>query len=67
MIYGSGSRRFIKKSGVGRQAQVIGKMTLYAYPRGSLYQPVYLGKRDDIEPAACIIRQLKLKPVDSGN
>jgi bifunctional non-homologous end joining protein LigD len=40
---------------------------LFAYLGGSLYQPVYLGKRDDVEPAACTIRQLKLKPVDSEN
>jgi len=37
---------------------------LYAYPGGSLYQPVYLGKRDDIDADACIIRQLKFKAED---
>jgi bifunctional non-homologous end joining protein LigD len=37
---------------------------LYAYPGGSLYQPVYLGTRDDVEPAACTIHQLKFKPAD---
>jgi len=26
-----------------------------------LYQPVYLGKRDDINVAACTVGQLKLK------
>jgi bifunctional non-homologous end joining protein LigD len=41
--------------------QIVKVRYLYAYPGGSLYQPVYLGKRDDIEPAACNIRQLKLK------
>ena len=41
--------------------QIVEVRYLYAYPRGSLYQPVYLGKRDDIEPAACDTRQLKLK------
>jgi bifunctional non-homologous end joining protein LigD len=40
---------------------------LYAYPGGSLYQPVYLGKREDIEPAACTVKQLKFKPEDSEN
>jgi bifunctional non-homologous end joining protein LigD len=40
---------------------------LYAYPGGSLYQPVYLGKREDIEPAACRVKQLKFKPDDSEN
>jgi bifunctional non-homologous end joining protein LigD len=34
---------------------------LYAYPGGSLFQPVYLGQRDDIDPSACIIGQLKYK------
>jgi bifunctional non-homologous end joining protein LigD len=35
---------------------------LYAYPGGSLFQPVYLGPRDDIDPAECLIEQLKYKP-----
>ena len=34
---------------------------LYAYPGGSLYQPVYLGPRDDISASDCIMGQLKLK------
>ena len=34
---------------------------LYAYPGGSLYQPVYLGVRDDVTPAECGARQLKYK------
>ena len=37
---------------------------LYAYEGGSLYQPVYLGLRDDIEREACIIEQLKYKGVE---
>lgn len=35
---------------------------LYAYPGGSLFQPVYLVQRDDLEPAACTLSQLKYKP-----
>lgn len=35
---------------------------LYAYRGGSLYQPVYRGKRTDIDPDACRITQLKFKP-----
>lgn len=35
---------------------------LYAYKGGSLYQPVYRGKRADIDPDACKITQLKFKP-----
>lgn len=35
---------------------------LYAFPQsGCIYQPVYLGKRDDIDPADCDVRQLKYK------
>ena len=34
---------------------------LYAYPGGSLYQPVYLGPRDDIRAAACVVGQLKYR------
>ena len=35
---------------------------LYAFPGGSLFQPVYLGERDDIDASACTAKQLKLKP-----
>ena len=35
---------------------------LYAYPGGSLYQPVYRGKRNDLDINACTTRQLKYKP-----
>ena len=38
---------------------------LYAYLGGSLYQPVYLGRRDDVGASACGVGQLKLKPVDA--
>ncbi len=35
---------------------------LYAFKEsGKLYQPVYLGERDDIEPSACTVSQLKFK------
>jgi bifunctional non-homologous end joining protein LigD len=35
---------------------------LYAYREsGSIYQPVYLGRRDDILPTDCVIEQLKYK------
>lgn len=34
---------------------------LYAYPGGSLYQPVLLGVRDDIERETCQVSQLKFK------
>ena len=35
---------------------------LYAYPGGSLYQPVYHGKRSDVDTEACSMAQLKYKP-----
>lgn len=34
---------------------------LYAYPGGSLYQPVLKGVRSDVEPAECAVGQLKYK------
>jgi bifunctional non-homologous end joining protein LigD len=35
---------------------------LYAFPEsGVIYQPVYLGLRDDIAPEECIVSQLKYK------
>lgn len=35
---------------------------LYAYKGGSIYQPVYRGKRTDLDIGACTIAQLKYKP-----
>jgi bifunctional non-homologous end joining protein LigD len=40
---------------------------LYAYPNGSLYQPVYRGKRSDLDAVACSTAQLKYKPEDRDN
>lgn len=34
---------------------------LYAYPGGSLFQPLYLGMRLDIDATECVVTQLKLK------
>lgn len=34
---------------------------LYYNPQGSLYQPIYLGVREDIEPGECLLAQLKHK------
>jgi bifunctional non-homologous end joining protein LigD len=41
--------------------QIVEVRYLYAYPGGSLYQPVYLGKRDDVRFDACTVGQLKFK------
>ena len=38
---------------------------LYAYPGGSLYQPVYLGQREDVPLDACTLGQLKLKSANN--
>jgi len=35
---------------------------LYAYRGGSIFQPVYLGLRDDIRAEECTVNQLKFKP-----
>lgn len=37
---------------------------LYAYKGGSLYQPAYLGERDDLDAGACVLRQLKYKAME---
>jgi bifunctional non-homologous end joining protein LigD len=41
--------------------QVVEVRYLYAVEGGSLYQPVYLGPRCDVEPPECVIAQLKFK------
>lgn len=44
---------------VGQVAEV---RYLYAMPdSGALFQPVYLGRREDIEPTECLVDQLKYK------
>ena len=35
---------------------------LYAYRGGSLYQPAFLGERDDLGPQDCVLAQLKYQP-----
>ena len=35
---------------------------LYAFRNSlALYQPVYLGLRDDVDPGECVVSQLKFK------
>ena len=42
---------------------VVDAKYLYAFREsGSVYQPVYLGKRDDIPATECSVEQLKYKP-----
>ena len=42
--------------------EIVEVQYLYAYKGGSLYQPVYRGKRHDIDVSACTVAQLKYKP-----
>lgn len=51
---------------VPARGDVVEVRFLYAYPGGSLYQAVYLGRRDDVAPAACTLAQLKYKPAAGG-
>jgi bifunctional non-homologous end joining protein LigD len=46
---------------IPKAGSVIEVRFLYAYPGGSLFQPVCLGVRDDIDPEACTLDQLKWK------
>jgi len=47
---------------VPEENSIIEVRYLYAYRGGSLYQPVYLGPRDDVSAEECQISQLKYKP-----
>jgi bifunctional non-homologous end joining protein LigD len=42
--------------------QIVETRYLYAYQGGSLYQPLYLGPRDDVTTAECRLSQLKFRP-----
>jgi len=47
---------------VPQEGSVVEVRYLYAFrPSGSIYQPVYLGARDDIAAADCTVDQLKYK------
>jgi len=51
---------------VGQEIPEVGQIVevryLYAFPEsGALFQPVYLGVRDDIEEIECTVAQLKFK------
>jgi len=43
--------------------QVVEVRYLYVGQAGRLYQPVYLGVRDDVEPEECVVGQLKYRQV----
>jgi bifunctional non-homologous end joining protein LigD len=46
---------------IPKKDEVIEVRYLYAYRGGSLYQPTFLGVRDDIDRDECLIGQLKFK------
>ena len=48
--------------GVPAVGDIVEVEYLYAYKGGSLYQPVYRGKRTDLDMTSCITGQLKYKP-----
>jgi bifunctional non-homologous end joining protein LigD len=52
---------------VPARGDVVEVRYLYAYRGGSLYQPVYLGRRDDVSPSGCRITQLKFRATDEGD
>jgi bifunctional non-homologous end joining protein LigD len=45
--------------------QVVEVRYLYATEAGILYQPVYRGERDDVDPTDCMVAQLKFKAGDA--
>lgn len=46
--------------------QVVEVRYLYAFPEsGIVYQPVYLGKRDDVDVSECVVGQLKFKATET--
>jgi bifunctional non-homologous end joining protein LigD len=49
------------KHSIPAEGVVVEIRYLYAYSGGSLYQPVYLGMRDDVQPSPCRLNQLKIK------
>ena len=61
---GVGSVTIPPNQPIPRAGDIVEVRYLYAYPGGSLYQPVYLGVRDDIAAECCALNQLKLKALD---
>ena len=40
---------------------------LYCYRAGSLFQPCFLGVRDDLDASACVVKQLKYRAADEDD
>ncbi len=49
------------KMAIPAAGQIVEVRFLYAYRGGSLYQPVLLGVRDDVDAAQCRVKQLKYR------
>ena len=50
---------------IPQAGQVVEIRYLYCFPEsGVLFQPVYLGVRDDVDDTECLTSQLKFKPTD---
>jgi bifunctional non-homologous end joining protein LigD len=61
-LHVSGNVTIPPNHAVPQSGSVVEIRYLYAFPdSGKLYQPVYLGQRDDIAPEECTIDQLKYK------
>jgi len=61
-LVGAGNVTIPPNQDVPKTGTVVEVRYLYAFREsGSIYQPVYLGKRDDISASDCIINQLKYK------
>lgn len=50
---------------IPEKGKIVEVRYLYAFKGGSVYQPVFLGLRDDIATAACTLSQIKYKEIDT--
>jgi bifunctional non-homologous end joining protein LigD len=53
-----------QKTIIPQRGTIIEVRYLNVNPGGALYQPVYLGVRDDLDRSACTVSQLKLRADD---
>ena len=65
-LVGAGNVTIPPGEKIPEEGQIIEVRYLYAFPEsGALFQPVYLGERDDITEAECTVSQLKFKVEES--
>jgi bifunctional non-homologous end joining protein LigD len=50
---------------IPKAGEIVEIRYLYGYKNGSLYQPFYLGVRDDLDKKACVLKQLHYKQENS--